>query len=276
MILFQHQENDFLLSHIRDEFPEPEEFKLHIHPQAELLYIISGGGSFHIEGNVYDTKRCSIILTRPTESHYLEVDSSMPYDRIVLNFNMDLFQSMDPEQHLLQPLMERQAGQRNLYEPSDFNGTLYQKYIYEMIQKSDVPRLNILVNLIPLLAEIRNSFQNSLERDETPDAIEYHILNYINDNLSQDLSVNKICKKYYISTSQLYRLFKKATGTTVSEYVTQKRILLAKRLLLEGEKAVDVYQKCGFHDYSTFYRAYKKQFGTSPKSDSAFTHPIQG
>ena len=54
--------------------PEPEEFKLHIHPQAELLYIISGGGSFHIEGNVYDTKRCSIILTRPTESHYLEVD----------------------------------------------------------------------------------------------------------------------------------------------------------------------------------------------------------
>ena len=60
MIFFQHKNKDFFLSHIRDEFPNPDDFKMHIHSQAELLYVLSGGGSFHIEGNVYATERESI------------------------------------------------------------------------------------------------------------------------------------------------------------------------------------------------------------------------
>ena len=275
MIFFQHKNEDFFLSHIRDEFPNPDDFKMHIHSQAELLYVLSGGGSFHIEGNVYATERESIFITRPTESHYLELDPSMPYERIVINFNTNIFQSLDPEQHLIQPFMDRPVGQRNLYKPSDFNGTLYQKYLFEMVQASDVPRLNVLVNLIPLLAEIRNSFHSPLEYDKNPDTIEYRILNYINNHLSEDLSLSNICKKYYISTSQLYRLFKKATGTTVLEYVTHKRLMLAKGMLIEGEKASDVFSKCGFHDYSTFYRAYKKHFGASPKAVGASSHTEQ-
>ena len=80
--------------------------------------------------------------------------------------------------------------------------------------------------------------------------------------------MDKICAEHYVSTSQLCRRFKKATGSTVGNYITTKRLLLAQKLLSVGEKPVAVYKRCGFNNYSTFYRAYVRYFGHSPKSET--------
>ena len=71
----------------------------------------------------------------------------------------------------------------------------------------------------------------------------------------------------FISKSQLNRKFRNVTGSTVWEYITAKRLILAKELLVRGEKPTSVYTKCGFNDYTSFYRAYKTKFLHSPKND---------
>ena len=90
---------------------------------------------------------------------------------------------------------------------------------------------------------------------------------YINGNLAGDLSLDALSDRFYLSKSQLGRLFKQATGSSIWEYVLIKRLLNARQRIRDGEPAGEVCQSSGFRDYSAFFRAYKKRFGLSPQED---------
>lgn len=265
-----HDKN-IVVSHSRDEVPNQTEFKLHTHSNAEILYIVSGKGVFHIEGKRYEFKSGDILITRPIEAHYLEIKPTEPYERIVISFHPDLFNSFDSEGYLLRPFFDRKSGHLNKYRMSDFEEDTYQKLIFSMVNHCDNERINIISNLMPLLNLINSAFGKLSQKNSGESSIEYEIIKYINNNISQNINLDKICSKYYISTSQLCRRFKKVTGSTVGDYITTKRLLLSRKLLSIGEKPVAVYKKCGFNNYSTFYRAYIKYFGDSPKSDKNFS-----
>lgn len=61
--------------------------------------------------------------------------------------------------------------------------------------------------------------------------------------------------------------FKKETGYTLHNYIMQKRIFKAKKLIDEGCPITKASLLCGFTDYSNFLRAYKKIFNASPKNN---------
>ena len=94
----------------------------------------------------------------------------------------------------------------------------------------------------------------------------YHI-NFINKNLSNELSLEIIANALYCSRVTLNRKFREIMGCTVWEYVIRRRIYSARQQLFLGDAITDVYQKSGFNDYSTFFRAYKKIIGVSPSED---------
>ena len=89
-------------------------------------------------------------------------------------------------------------------------------------------------------------------------------LSYINENLSMELSVEALAERVYLSKYHFMRLFKAQTGSTVHAYVRQKRLLYAARLIRQGENANKAALSSGFADYSTFHRAFRECFGTSP------------
>ncbi len=68
-----------------------------------------------------------------------------------------------------------------------------------------------------------------------------------------------------ISTSQFNRVFRQATGAAPWDYITKKRLTVAKELLKNGISAQEAAESCGFKDYSVFYRAYNRYFGHPPK-----------
>ena len=92
-------------------------------------------------------------------------------------------------------------------------------------------------------------------------------IGYIKEHLTEDLSLDSLCEKFYISKAQLNRNFKRTTGTTVWSYIQTKRLLLAKEMLGNGYNPVKVAANCGFNDYCSFFRAYKTKFSVSPKND---------
>ena len=90
------------------------------------------------------------------------------------------------------------------------------------------------------------------------------ILQYINHNLQDNLSVDQLASRYYISKYHLMRKFKEETGYTLHNYIVSKRLLMARNLISEGMPVVKAAHESGFTEYSTFSRAYRRQFGQTP------------
>ena len=94
-----------------------------------------------------------------------------------------------------------------------------------------------------------------------------NILKYINHHLGEDLSVDALASRHYISKYHLMRKFKEETGYTLHNYVINKRLLQARTLISEGTPILKAAHESGFAEYSTFSRAYRKQFGKAPSEE---------
>lgn len=90
------------------------------------------------------------------------------------------------------------------------------------------------------------------------------LIHYINENLSKDLSIEALSARFFISKYHMMRKFKEETGYSMHQYILEKRILAARNLITEGCLATTASVECGFKDYSTFSRAYKKLLGQLP------------
>ncbi len=93
----------------------------------------------------------------------------------------------------------------------------------------------------------------------------HDIMTYINNNISEAITIESLSKRFYLSTSYISRQFKLCTGMTINRYIAARRISIAKSLLADGEHASVVCEKAGYHDYSNFVRTFTKLVGISPK-----------
>lgn len=92
------------------------------------------------------------------------------------------------------------------------------------------------------------------------------VFQYISEHLSEDLSLKTLEKEFFVSGEHISREFKKSTGITLHSYITQSRIDLSKKYLLQGIPVRNVCQLCGFGSYNHFFKAFKKECGMTPMS----------
>ena len=104
----------------------------------------------------------------------------------------------------------------------------------------------------------------STEEQSVKNPILENALTYIREHLTEIESVEEISRALYITKSHLHHLFSRNLQLTPAKYITQKRLMLAQKRIRRGEKPTAVFAECGFEDYATFFRNYKKHFGYSP------------
>lgn len=203
------------------------------------------------------------------------LDDKVPYERMVIHFSADM---LPPDaalrSTLLRPFYERELGRSNRYEATDFSGEgwPFQGDVQSLLDRlGDDAGAYILSKTQSFLAETLLPFSERDRNDQPFSAKITGVLEYINAHLYEDITVDRICEECFLSRAQLNRLFKYATGTSVWKYITTKRLLQAKTLIRAGERPTDVYERCGFAEYSSFYRAYKAKFGNSPEKDKTKT-----
>ena len=262
--IYHFQNQSFNFYHYRDEQPNTTDYRMHTHDGVELYMLISGHGIFHIEGTAYPLSPGDVLVMRPTESHYIELTAEVPYERVVINFNVDAFRSIDPDGLLTRALLNREAGTCNQYKAFSFSGGSSLGYWKTMMSETGDPYINLLSGLLGLLREIHDIFYREDKQEAATELLEYRIVQYINSHITEPLTLNQLCDYFFISKAQLCRLFRKSTATTVWQYITVKRLVLARQMLEEGESPSAVCVQCGFRDYSTFYRAYLKHYGCPP------------
>lgn len=145
------------------------------------------------------------------------------------------------------------------------NGSFIMLAIFSMAQWH---QLLYKVYITELMVHVNNLAFNDkmqLNIDIKKSNLIDQIIEYINNRIEEDITIDEISEYFYLSKFHLSREFKKYTGTTIHRYIVQKKLIEAKELILKEMPITDVYKKCGFGDYSNFFRAFKNEYGITPK-----------
>ena len=242
---------------------------MHVHEMMEIYYFKSGSGTYLVEGSTYPLEPGDIMIMRAAETHKLIVNPNEPYERIAIHFSPAVLAQIDPTLSLLRPFQERPLGMFNHYSVRDTRcahlQTVFGNFSFDRIP--DV-RLNLIGRLLLFLTALNGVFDEIGSRHSRDNSLPGQLVRYVNSQLFTPLSLQSVADHFYLSRSQISRVFQQATGSSLWEYVSIKRLMAARAMIQRGEKASNAAQVCGFADYSVFYRAYRNYFGHSPKDDT--------
>ena len=266
MRIFQKY-GDVEISRTVNPSPDSASFERHCHSKYELLYLISGKGSYTVEGVEYPLLPNSLFLLRPYEYHYVRPMQDSVYDRIVIYFETDSI----PATLRMHPLLTEARGNHFpiCADASPLRAS-FDALVGGIVALSQEGGGSTPESEALLRASIAQILL--LLTHETPSApvsgdggLVRRVIDYLNLHLESELSLDALAREFYVSKYHLCRLFREQTGVTLFTYFNTKRMTLARRLIHEGKGATAVAQRLGFHDYSTFYRTYRKYTGESPK-----------
>lgn len=248
----------------------PSEF--HTHEVYEIFALFEGQSDYYVEGVIYNLRPGDILITKRNEAHFMQIAPCKEYCQSVVRFNGDaLMGDIAPE--LIRFLDARPLGQFNCFPKAIFKDTKWLYYIEKLYEHKSQPQCG-QIYLTALVHELSVAYPQIAKPDNLCQDTLSQILTYINENLSQPLSVEHICQHFFVSRAQLNRMFRKMASCSVWDYVVVKRLLYAKALLESGETPASACTKCGFNDYSPFFRAYKNHFGVSPKAHKGKGPPL--
>lgn len=253
--------NDLLHYDISENDDEEMTFAPHCHDWYEVYCFLGGRVEFRVEGSVYRPNPGDVLLLDRTRFHSAQtfIGQAGGYRRAVMSFSAELLRP--DEQLLLAPFRVNAVRCPNAWEKG-------LKEAFEILEQAAqapaaVRDIAIRAQAVTILAQLFAISQGAVGPQSTHAQTE-QVLAYINANLTQPLTLEGLAGQFYLSRNSLARSFKRATGTTVGEYILYKRMALARILLRSGHPAGVVARECGFADYSTFYRSYCKVFGQSP------------
>lgn len=263
--------SEFRLFHLTDQ--ETREVEYHYHDFDKITIFIKGCVNYWIEGKSYELKPYDIVLVKHNDIHRLTIDSSRIYERIIVYISPNFMNAYKTDSYDLSYCFQKAEKERSnvLRIPSLAKSSLFRSitrleqsfadggYAAELYRQ--VLFLEFMIHLNRAATKNRLEF---IDTDNCNTKI-LDILKHINENLNGNLSIDSIAEHFYISKYYMMRLFKQETGYTLGRYISQKRLLLAKELLLSGVPGTQACFDCGFKDYSTFSRAYKGFFGESPR-----------
>lgn len=91
-------------------------------------------------------------------------------------------------------------------------------------------------------------------------------IEYIEQHYNEDISLDDVAKALYLSPNHLSKLFSEANGISISEYLTEYRLEMAKHAINTTKKSItDIAMECGFGSFSSFSRSWKRYFGINPR-----------
>ncbi len=264
---------DYEIFHYKDQ--PSIEVEYHNHDFYEIYFFISGKVNYIVEGKCYALNHDDILVINNKELHKPDIQKGSIYERIVLWVNPEFIKRLCNDQSNLLLCFEHPfKNKNNLLRPNAEILATIKNILNKLIKSnatasfgSDILNRAYLTELIIHVnrAFLEVSDDGGLADDVISNPKIFEIIQYINQHLHEDLSLENLSERVFISKYHLARQFKKYTGFTLYNYIQRKRLIFAKSLLKEDLNLAEVCQRCGFSDYSNFIRAFKNAYHLSPK-----------
>ena len=278
-ILQEMSRNDIEIYHYCDAatFGVPP----HRHDFYELNCLLSDSYYYHVENNRYLLKPGSLMLVRPGETHWPELEGEpRDIERIVLWLNPQFIASLSiflpktlgtigqnlQDEHLIMP--EEKTYQVIL-------GLLYSLLYEKNRADADSQYLChlILSQLLIHISRVLNQRTRPAGKPETRYGEIMKVHEYINSHFREQISVTALAERFFMDKNTMTRQFKRIIGMTPGEYIRRKRLETSYDLIRQGYGAQQAGYASGYTDYSAFYRAFCQQYGFPPGELSARIRP---
>ncbi len=264
---------DFKYFHLKDK--KNMEFQCHYHDFDKIIIFISGTVIYLIEGKSYKLKPWDILFVSSTEVHRPIISPDESYERIIIWINKNFLEKHSSiNGYLLTCFNLASVRKHNMLRLNTNNIDRLKLILFTLENEnssvdfgSNILRNSLLIQLMVYMNRLflENKIDDSINDVEYDERI-VKIIEYINKNLSSTLTIENISSNFYINKYYLMHKFKEQTGFTLHNFIQQKRLLHAASLIKKGDQITRVYLDCGFGDYSSFTRAFKKMFELSPKN----------
>lgn len=245
---------------------------LHAHDYYEIYVHLEGARLYCIDDIVYELKPNQLLIIPPLHMHGLICDRDLvDYERCYLYLSPETLQRCGFGQiDLVQMVDKAYQKQRILCQLDAACAARCKEMLQEieMLATESGKQLEVYANILSFLQIVGDS----LEAKEHPIPVNraensiIDVLHYINDNYTQNITVESISREFHISESSLAHKFRMHVNKGIYEYILYKRVIKAKELIYKEDSLTDIAFACGFGDYSNFLRAFKKATGLSPKA----------
>lgn len=218
----------------------------------------------------YRLQRGDVIVVPPGVSHrpLLPEVLTEPYTRDVLwiseefiqflsqNFSGDIFTAPAVTS------LVRTAGTQ-----WEFLMEKFHQGVLEAEEKKPGWQAAVMANTMQLIVQLRRAARDRSApalRAEKKELLD-QVLEYIEENLAGKITLADAAHRFFVSESTISQLFRRKMGVSFYRCVTQRRLIAAKSLIGSNIPLEDVSRRVGFADYSSFYRAFKQEYGISPR-----------
>lgn len=241
------------------------------HPQYEIFLLLEGDVTMLINSQRYMIKNGALVLLTSRDLHISMNNAPRTYKRITVMFDPHAIRQFNTERtNLLDCFSIAASKQRNILYLSAEQIQTVQTLADPILTNGRSDRfgddITVLTSLLSLLIFINRLYRSHLPKIAplplTP--IIREIVDYVDSHIDEELSVQSLCHHFSYSVAYISAQFSKQMGLPLKQFIITKKIALAKQLLAESLSVTQVYERCGFGDYSNFIRTFKKTVGVSP------------
>lgn len=263
---------DFRFFHLKDRISD--HYGYHYHDFNKIVLLLSGKVTYMVEGKSYFLKPWDILLVNHHDIHRPVIDPAAPYERIIIWASPEYIKQFSARGDDLAACFAL-AGERrfNLIRlDASLQGRICSLMagLEAAVSGSEYGSSQMAEALFVELLVYLNRIQMGEPARQGEDTLKYdprieNLLKYISSHLTEELTIDDLAAQCYVSRFYLMHRFKEETGYTIYNYIMQKRLLAAKEQMEQGVNAGEAALQCGFREYSSFLRAFKKEFGMTPK-----------
>ncbi|WP_061142902.1 AraC family transcriptional regulator [Peribacillus simplex] len=253
----------------------------HFHDWYEIIYVYDGKGTFFFDNGYHYIQKGDLFIIPGNTIHHTIHDKEDPITCTVIFFNPLLIHNNSlGESFSYHQLFEKSRKAKDYkYSMQCTQQKVLETHFEEMNREWNQEAFGfkhaILLQLHMVLHYLNRMIVQSKHELSTP--INWgplwmplwmrEILVYIESSFTTGLSLVELADVANVSTAHFSRVFKQVIGLNVSEYITQKRILMAKELLLHTDENISVIaERCGFQSMPHFHLTFKKHLGSTPGS----------
>ncbi len=254
-----------------EDIVEEDKTQYHSHDFYEIHITLSGQGLFYLDGVYHKIDAGSILLVHHGDLHRICAQRSSYYERMYIYITPEFLKSRSTKFTNLEKCFQPIGASKSKIIKADIVDLI--EYIKVFINTpntknygEDILYEQTIINLLIYLNKlvINENFEAIGDVSNKNEFIT-NVINYVNENLSEDLSLDTVADKFFVSKFHLAHKFKEITDMTFHNFVLKKRLIYAKQLLRKYKNSSNVYADCGFKSYSYFLKSFKKEYGMTPK-----------